>query len=72
VAAPLLSAAALGLTRLLRATMPWTLVKTRWRGTLEGVLLLALCAGHITLATEPLGTLGLGGLRTPGLTHLPL
>lgn len=72
VAAPLLAAAALGLTRLLRATMPWTLVKTRWRGTLEGVALLALCAAHIALASEPLGTLGLGGLRAPGLAHLPL
>jgi hypothetical protein len=72
VAAPLLAAAALGTTRLLRATMPWTLVKTRWRGTLEGVLLLALCAAHLVAGGAPLGSLGLGGLRTSGLQHLPL
>jgi len=72
VAAPVLAAAALGLTRLLRATMPWTLVRTRWRGTLEAVLLLALCAGHLLAQGAPFGSLELGGLRTPGLQHLPL
>lgn len=72
VAAPVLAALALGLTRLLRSTMPWTFVKTRWRGILEGVLLLALCAGHLLASEQPLGRLGLGGLRAAGLPQLPL
>ncbi len=71
VAAPALAAAALGLTRLLRATLPWTLVRMRWRSTAEGALLLALCAGHV-LQGLPLGVLGTGGLRLLAEQHLPL
>lgn len=34
----------LGLTRLLRACLPFTLVRTRWLGVVEGLVLLALAA----------------------------
>lgn len=43
LAEPLASLGFLGTTRLLRAAMPWTLVRTRWLGVLEGLVLLALC-----------------------------
>ncbi len=43
LAEPVASLLFLGSTRLLRAAMPWTIVRTRWRGILEGLVLLALC-----------------------------
>lgn len=72
VAAPVLAAGALGLTRLLRAMMPWTLVRMRWRGMLEAAVLLALCAAHVLTADSPFGSLELGGLRIPAAQYLPL
>ena len=72
VAAPVLAAAALGVTRLSRAALPWTLVRMRWRGALEAALLLALCASHLLAGDAPFGTLDLGGLRLPGAPYLPL
>lgn len=43
LAEPLVSLGFLGVTRLLRAIFPWTLVRTRWVGVIEGLVLLALC-----------------------------
>jgi hypothetical protein len=43
LAEPVVSLGFLGVTRLLRASMPWTLVRTRWVGVIEGLALLALC-----------------------------
>ncbi len=42
-AAPEVALAALGLTRLVRASLPWTLTQRRWAGFAEGACLLALC-----------------------------
>jgi len=58
VAAPALALAGLGLTRLLRATLPWTLVRIRWASAVEGLALLLLCALQGA-------ALGEGGLRAP-------
>ncbi|MFT7465388.1 MAG: hypothetical protein ACI9EF_003754 [Pseudohongiellaceae bacterium] len=43
LAEPVASLLFLGATRLFRAAMPWTIVRTRWLGILEGLVLLALC-----------------------------
>ena len=43
LAAPLLALGGLGGTRLLRACLPFTYVRTRWMGVAEGVTLLLLC-----------------------------
>lgn len=40
---PLVSLGFLGATRLLRACLPWTIVRRRWLGIAEGLVLLALC-----------------------------
>jgi hypothetical protein len=55
VAAPRLSLLALGLTRGLRASLPWTVSQRRWLGVLEGLVLLAL----VFVSRDP----DLGGLR---------
>ena len=70
VAAPALAAGALGMTRLLRATLPWTLVRPRWPQALEGLALLGLCAANVWLGDVP--GLREGGLRTPASLHLPI
>lgn len=72
VAAPVLATGALGLTRLLRATLPWTLVRMRWRGTLEAAVLLVLCAAHALASDSAFGSLELGGLRLSASLYLPL
>jgi hypothetical protein len=55
VAAPQLTLVLLGLTRLLRASLPWTVSERRWLRLVEGLALLALSA----VPREPT----LGGLR---------
>ncbi len=72
VAAPALATAALGLTRLLRSSLPWTLVPTRRQGMVEGIVLLALCLAHLTTSDLSSTSLGDGGLRTSSAQHLPL
>lgn len=57
VAEPLAALGGLGLTRILRACLPFTVVRVRWRGVLEGVLLLGLCL--VPRDAQ------LGGLRMP-------
>jgi hypothetical protein len=65
VAAPQIALGFLGVTRLLRATLPFTLVRTRWLGVVEGVLLLALC---FVPRDETVG--GLRVLAPPGLVPM--
>ncbi|RKY22001.1 MAG: hypothetical protein DRQ55_02320 [Planctomycetota bacterium] len=62
VASPAGALGLLGATRLLRACLPFTLVRTRWLGVVEGVVLLALCL-------VPRDEL-LGGLRDHAPSHL--
>lgn len=57
IAAPVPTLALLGMTRVLRATLPWTVSRTRWPRAVEGTVLLLLCA--IPRADDPT----LGGLR---------
>jgi 2-iminobutanoate/2-iminopropanoate deaminase len=61
VAAPVITLALLGITRIARATLPWTDAQGRWLRVLEGTLLIGLCF----VAREPT----LGGLRF--LARLP-
>jgi hypothetical protein len=58
VAVPALALAGLGLTRLMRATLSWTLVRIRWATAVEGLSLLGLCALQGA-------SLGASGLRHP-------
>ena len=57
IAEPLVSLGFLGGTRLLRACLPWTIVRRRWLGIAEGLVLLAL----ILVPRDE----ALGGLRRP-------
>jgi hypothetical protein len=64
VAAPAAALAFLGLTRLARGVLPWTVTRARWVELLEGAVLLLLCLvprdptlGGLRFASD----LGLGG-----------
>ena len=67
VAAPTVTLGALGLTRLLRATLPWTLVRFRWTGAVEGVVLLLLGLLQLLMAAPGLEARGLWGPATAGM-----